>query len=403
MQTARHHLDQIPNMQQQNMPQYVDLFGRQQPSRASGPETLQHDPPGSHQDQHTPWIQNGFTIPQGSFDATAEDPMSTIPKDCHIVKIIPNASGVFAVLYARPGHLSTGVVIWDGQSVHNMGMFTTRADAQQACNAACSIVVKLIKQLSGSSPQQGPSVSDKEQEGAPGSQSAPKNIMEPAALHPGAQKDPSLMVQCAPERQAPRTSPFVPENSGSLFKLISIPSQELNKYFSNGEVSVPSSFGWTKTDNPSTGTGQKPIKESGQGNTNRAVAELVGENKGNLGSLLHYDSWSSSILGLISLSVAKGPDGTDKTDKPSTVTAEFKVDGKEAGIDPASKSPGAEMISMPASREGRADVSSSAWKASGAMQDARDVRLGGLGSERLRMEKVQTFSVLNMSLTVWED
>lgn len=319
--------------------------------------------------------------------------MSTIPKDCHIVKIIPNASGVFAVLYARPGHLSTGVVIWDGQSVHNMGMFTTRADAQQACNAACSIVVKLIKHLSGSLPPKNPSVSDKEHEGTPGPQSATKAVVEPVAVHPGAQKDPSsVVVQCAPERQAPRTSPFVPENSGSLFKLISIPSQELNKYFNNGEVSVPSSSfgGWTKTDNPSGGATQKPTKESGQGNANRAVAELVSENKGNLGSLLHYDSWSSSILGLISLSVAKGPDGAEKTDKPSGLTTEYKLDNKEASIDPVPKSSGAEGISMSASREGRNDVSSSAWKPSGAIQEGRDVRLSALGSERVRAEKVHT-------------
>ncbi|GMH36262.1 hypothetical protein BSKO_04130 [Bryopsis sp. KO-2023] len=242
------------------------------------------------------------------------DPMSTIPKDCQIVKIIPNACGVFAVLYARTGHPSTGAVIWDGREVHSMGMFTSGMDAHQACMAASAMAVKLIQNGSGGGGNSAPpNFAPFAEHGQGNGHCTP--VVEPQvemeAINPPTSNPPKQnpeqekvrepvrkVVHENPERRAPQSSPFVSFNADSLIQVVSIPSKDVE--------------GLLTSQLPATEAAETSSKSSGQGGSTQAVAELVSENKGNLGSLLHYDSWSSSILGLISVSVPRGANGQEE-------------------------------------------------------------------------------------------
>lgn len=230
------------------------------------------------------------------------DPMSTIPKDCRIVKIIPNACGVFAVLYSRNGHPSTGAVIWDGQEVHSMGMFSTAMDAHQACSAASAMAVKLIENgnnsTSRSSVQNNRYVVEPQLQLSSSGRAPPQaNLGEQLKKNSGTSLEKPIERKSQesarprtdnPERRAPQSSPFVSLSADSYIQLVSVPSNEVGLL---NKSQLPTSDSATKSQG---------------GKSTQAIADLVSENKGNLGSLLHYDSWSSSILGLISVSVARG-------------------------------------------------------------------------------------------------
>lgn len=347
--------------------------------------TTQYDHRMKPQNQHAGWDQQAGSTTHASQPNPVDDPMSTIPKDCHIVKIIPSVAGVFAVLYARPGHLSTGVVIWDGQAVHNMGMFTTRADAQQACKTTCDIVVKLIKQYSGE--QQPPHPQPVEHEPGFNPQPSQPPSGEPPENQPAPpQEPPAVIVHEAPERQAPLTSPFVPENSGSLFRLISIPSEDFGKYFNTSQFPVEPPGSCKADQSPPQSCQNTNTKLGSQRTMHRPVVDLVNENKGNLGSLLNYDSWSSSILGLISLSVAKGPEGADNRDKLTTVTAEFRRENNiNSGLCQNSL---AELKNARMGHDSQGDMGAGAKKSGSTHRDKPASRSSPMPSEALRLDKV---------------
>lgn len=228
----------------------------------------------------------------------ADGPMSTIPSDCQIVKILPHACGVLSVMYAKPGHMNTAALIWDGQEVHNMGVFTNQMDAQQACVAASSIAVKLAQNMVGDMP-----------DASPLPMGDAVDIGQHMLAHPVAMPmDPIAETPLIPTsemtagRQVPQSSPFM--SGGSEIRMIStLSSGDIERYLNLDQL--PLSFGENCGGEMHTERGQGQSLPSGLGRPKNlsAQAQYVSEHKGNLGSIMQPDTWSSSILGLLSVSV----------------------------------------------------------------------------------------------------
>ncbi|CAD7704786.1 unnamed protein product [Ostreobium quekettii] len=231
-----------------------------------------------------------------SADANERTPL---PPDSQILKIVPCNYGVFGVMYARPGHSGMGAAVWDGRAINDMGMFSTKADAERACTAGTEIVVRFHS--SGMNPHvsnssDGPyiiaSLAENEGLAAAAREAAAKGQVQLVGDDMGenSQRD-GPAAASGGDVQA--CVPGLNNSQQNLLRLLSIGSEDLNKYL----TTVPS----TSHDASLSGV----IPEHNRSVT--AIAEMIKQDNGNLGSLLHWDSWNSSILGLLSKSHSPSP------------------------------------------------------------------------------------------------
>lgn len=219
-----------------------------------------------------------------------------LPPDCQILKIIPCNWGVFGVMYVRPGHEGIGAAVWDGRAIHDMGLFSSKRDAKQACTGGTDIVVRLHN---GSGKQ----ILSQGSEGPMILTALPGNGMLTPATTEVHGKDqvqlggvtvpgngpPGAHISVSGRRESlERSSGIAGLNSSqqNLLKLLSISSEDLSKYLGQLPASGPE--------------GALSGVTSDHNRSISAIAELVKQDNGNLGSLLHWDSWNSSILSLLS-------------------------------------------------------------------------------------------------------
>lgn len=272
------------------------------------PPSIHHTQAPQPQDPYKLPVVAGFVAPKAPLQSpTSEqpaDPMRTVPSDCQIVKIIPKACGVFGMMYARPGCVSTGALIWDGQAAHNLGMFSTRDDAHQACTAASQIVVKIVQQAmqQGTSLNYTPAAISSHGQDAPkvDSQIGPDLKQDVPITSAPTSTVPDIQQVANPERQQPEQSPLGCPNPENFLRLMSsITSEDIGKLFHGNHGS-----------DVQNGKGAAQVEHipSSQADANRAPLSQgfnTAGGPGNLGgSMVYYDSISSSIVGLISMADA---------------------------------------------------------------------------------------------------
>ena len=242
-------------------------------------------------------------IPSG--DGSDHTPL---PPDCQILRIIPCNWGVFGVMYVRPGHRGTGAAVWDGRAIHDMGLFSSKRDAQQACTGGTDIVVRLLngpaKQIlsqGSEAPMILTALPDGEHLAHAAREAHGKNQIQMSGGAVPGNGPTEGHISIGDRRESlERPSCVAGLNSSqqNLLKLLSISSEDLSKYLGQLPASSP--------EGPLSGV------TSDHNRSISAIAELVKQDNGNLGSLLHWDSWNSSILSLLSkhgTSPAQGASG----------------------------------------------------------------------------------------------
>ncbi|GMH33863.1 hypothetical protein BSKO_01697 [Bryopsis sp. KO-2023] len=317
-----------PEHQTRPQHQYVDMglpvqTGQSQAlAVAEAPHSIRHIQPSQPQDPYKFPLVAGFASPkvpvQNPPPEQPADPMRTMPSDCQIVKIIPNACGVFGMMYARPGCINTGALIWDGHAAHNLGMFSTRDDAQQACTAASLIVVKIVQQaLQGSSINYtAPAMPNHVQHGPKVESQLVQDLKQlPAASAPPPASVPSAQQVANPERQQPQQSPLGCPNPENFLRLMSsITSEDIGKILHGNHVGEVQS----EKGAPAVQLEYAHVASS-QADAN-GIPLSQGPSNGGAGSLggpmVYYDSISSSIVGLISMADARGMDPIVIDEKP---------------------------------------------------------------------------------------
>ena len=304
----------LPNSPQPTQPPPVSCAGEASPPSggfgsafsaggASGQATGDHQMPSVDGGDHTP-----------------------LPPDSQILKIIPCNWGVFGLMYVRPGHSGTGAAVWDGRAIHDMGMFTTKSDAHQACTAGTDIVVKLHNGPMSQVPSQGSdgpviltTLQDNDNLTNAGREAVGKGqlpLVSSGIVDSNAAGQ--LPVGGGRELHRPANVAHLNSSQQNLLRLLSINSEDLNKYL--GQIPAASQ------EVPLLGT------PSDHNKSFSAIAELVKQDNGNLGSLLHWDSWNSSILSLISKHGTTPAQGTSVDPvKQDTEVKEPGPQSKEVG------------------------------------------------------------------------
>eukprot|EP00803_Ostreobium_quekettii_P011156 evm.model.scf_33.6 EVM.evm.TU.scf_33.6 scf_33:88200-90748(+) len=334
----------------------------------NSPQRSQHGQPNAGGETSTPSGAFGSSFSTGaasgqgvgdhqipSGDGQEHNPL---PQDSQILKIIPCSLGVFGVLYVRPGHSGMGAAVWDGRAIHDMGMFSTKIDAERACKSGTDLIVRFhfgTMNAPLSSGSEGACIlaslaQNENQLQAQQGQMLQGRLLSSAARQAPAKGHVDLVnsnLGASNERdgqvsgnggggnlERPACVPGFNSSQQNLLRLLSIGSEDLNKYI----CQMPTAG----HDDSLAGV----VPEHNRSVT--AIAEMIKQDNGNLGSLLHWDSWNSSILGLLSKSHSPSPgaalDNTKRSeDKEHTpfsreigaaVDAESSQPAGGAGVEP---------------------------------------------------------------------